>query len=416
MKILIISFDKNLADSLEALLTDHDVFTAKNAEEALTLSPPDVDVIIFDAISGAISEEEINQLYQKKFKNQKYVILYDELFPIDTNNIYPPNKVLISRDVAPQEIVNKALEENTSENQEVIIDPLQETQKFQEPSAKETPQISKETVKGSNPLVVIVSFDKKLTNSLENALSDKYRVQVVKNMRAVKEKGVEADIIVYDAISGSIAEKNLIELSEMPKIREKAFLILLDELFPIDVERINLPFKAVINRDAPIDLIVDEIDRLVQQVVDKVKGTQQSEETKPETPPKSEEEPLLEETLPPIEELALKSTEEESTVKDVSPEQLISIPEKDIKPIAESFSEKLADEKFVKMIVVEAISKELQGLREEIKLVARDYIKDVLESVIREEIERFLLGMKLADIIREETRKIVERKISEILK
>jgi len=407
MKILIVSFDKNLVDSLEALFTDHDVFTAKNAEEALTLSPPDIDVIIFDAISGAISEEEINQLYQKKFKNQKYVILYDELFPIDTNNIYPPNKVLISRDAVPQEIVNKALGVSTSENREEIIDSLQETQK----SAKEPSQISKETEKGNNPLVLIVSFDKKLTDSLENALSSKYRVQVVKNVKAAKEKGAEADIIVYDAISGSIAEKNLVELSEIPEIREKVFLILLDELFPIDVERINLPFKAVINRDAPIDLIGDEIDRLAQQ---KVKETHQTKETISETPSKSEEESIIEEALSPSEEFVLESTKEEK--KDVSSERLASTPREDIKPIVESISEKLTDEKFVKMIVAEAISKELQGLREEIRMEAKDYIKDVIESVIREEIERFLLELKIADIIREETRKTVERKISELLK
>lgn len=407
MKILIVSFDKNLVDSLEALFTDHDVFTAKNAEEALTLSPPDIDVIIFDAISGAISEEEINQLYQKKFKNQKYVILYDELFPIDTNNIYPPNKVLISRDAVPQEIVNKALGVSTSENREEIIDSLQETQK----SAKEPSQISKETEKGNNPLVLIVSFDKKLTDSLENALSSKYRVQVVKNVKAAKEKGAEADIIVYDAISGSIAEKNLVELSEIPEIREKVFLILLDELFPIDIERINLPFKAVINRDAPIDLIGDEIDRLAQQ---KVKETHQTKETISETPSKSEEESIIEEALSPSEEFALESTKEEK--KDVSSERLASTPREDIKPIVESISEKLTDEKFVKMIVAEAISKELQGLREEIRMEAKDYIKDVIESVIREEIERFLLELKIADIIREETRKTVERKISELLK
>lgn len=407
MKILIVSFDKNLVDSLEALFTDHDVFTAKNAEEALTLSPPDIDVIIFDAISGAILEEEINQLYQKKFKNQKYVILYDELFPIDTNNIYPPNKVLISRDAVPQEIVNKALGVSTSENREEIIDSLQETQK----SAKEPSQISKETEKGNNPLVLIVSFDKKLTDSLENALSSKYRVQVVKNVKAAKEKGAEADIIVYDAISGSIAEKNLVELSEIPEIREKVFLILLDELFPIDIERINLPFKAVINRDAPIDLIGDEIDRLAQQ---KVKETHQTKETISETPSKSEEESIIEEALSPSEEFVLESTKEEK--KDVSSERLASTPREDIKPIVESISEKLTDEKFVKMIVAEAISKELQGLREEIRMEAKDYIKDVIESVIREEIERFLLELKIADIIREETRKTVERKISELLK
>lgn len=407
MKILIVSFDKNLVDSLEALFTDHDVFTAKNAEEALALSPPDIDVIIFDAISGAISEEEINQLYQKKFKNQKYVILYDELFPIDTNNIYPPNKVLISRDAVPQEIVNKALGVSTSENREEIIDSLQETQK----SAKEPSQISKETEKGNNPLVLIVSFDKKLTDSLENALSSKYRVQVVKNVKAAKEKGAEADIIVYDAISGSIAEKNLVELSEIPEIREKVFLILLDELFPIDIERINLPFKAVINRDAPIDLIGDEIDRLAQQ---KVKETHQTKETISETPSKSEEESIIEEALSPSEEFVLESTKEEK--KDVSSERLASTPREDIKPIVESISEKLTDEKFVKMIVAEAISKELQGLREEIRMEAKDYIKDVIESVIREEIERFLLELKIADIIREETRKTVERKISELLK
>lgn len=394
MKILIVSFDKNLVDSLKVYLEGYEVYTAKNAEEAIALSPPDINVIVFDAISGAISEEEINHLYEKKFQNQKYVILYDELFPVDVNNIKPPKKILISREAPPEEIVNKIFEKE----EESI--PSHQEQTFQEIHEDKTEKGEENKEK---PLVLIVSFDKRLTDNIEETLKDSYRTEVVKNMKAVKEKGIYADIIVFDAISGSIAEKNLMELSEIPGIREKPFLILLDELFPIDVEKINLPHKSVLNRDVPAELIKEEVDKLY---------TETRKETVKEEPQRQEEESLIETT--PMLSLEERETErkEEEKEKEVYPSQQAPQLEENI---AQKLSEKLSDEKFVKIIMVEAISEALHGLRDEIKAEVKEYLKDTLESVLREELEKVLLDIGIVDIIREETRKILEKKISELL-
>ena len=394
MKILIVSFDKNLVDSLKVYLEGYEVYTAKNAEEAIALSPPDIDVIAFDAISGAISEEEINHLYEKKFQNQKYVILYDELFPVDVNNIKPPKKILISREAPPEEIVNKIFEKE----EESI--PSHQEQTFQEIHEDKTEKGEENKEK---PLVLIVSFDKRLTDNIEETLKDSYRTEVVKNMKAVKEKGIYADIIVFDAISGSIAEKNLMELSEIPGIREKPFLILLDELFPIDVEKINLPHKSVLNRDVPAELIKEEVDKLY---------TETRKETVKEEPQLQEEESLIETT--PMLSFEERETErkEEEKEKEVYPSQQAPQLEENI---AQKLSEKLSDEKFVKIIMVEAISEALHGLRDEIKAEVKEYLKDTLESVLREELEKVLLDIGIVDIIREETKKILEKKISELL-
>ncbi len=394
MKILIVSFDKNLVDSLKVYLEGYEVYTAKNAEEAIALSPPDIDVIAFDAISGAISEEEINHLYEKKFQNQKYVILYDELFPVDVNNIKPPKKILISREAPPEEIVNKIFEKE----EESI--PSHQEQTFQEIHEDKTEKGEENKEK---PLVLIVSFDKRLTDNIEETLKDSYRTEVVKNMKAVKEKGIYADIIVFDAISGSIAEKNLMELSEIPGIREKPFLILLDELFPIDVEKINLPHKSVLNRDVPAELIKEEVDKLY---------TETRKETVKEELQLQEEESLIETT--PMLSFEERETErkEEEKEKEVYPSQQAPQLEENI---AQKLSEKLSDEKFVKIIMVEAISEALHGLRDEIKAEVKEYLKDTLESVLREELEKVLLDIGIVDIIREETKKILEKKISELL-
>ncbi|GAB6065577.1 response regulator transcription factor [Aquifex pyrophilus] len=400
MKILIVSFDKNLVDSLKAQLEGYEVYTAKNAEEAIALSPPDIDVIVFDAISGAISEEEINHLYEKKFQNQKYVILYDELFPVDVNNIKPPKKILISREAPPEEIINKMFEE-TSEK----IETAEKEQKEEAVPVEEKTESVQKIEEGEKPLVLIVSFDKRLTDNLEKVLKDNYRTEVVKNMKAVKEKGIYADLIVFDAISGSIAEKNLMELAEIPGIREKPFLILLDELFPIDVEKINLPHKSVLNRDVPAELVKEEVDKLYRET----RKEREKEEAKPE-----EEEGLIETThMLSFEETEGEEKEEKEEIKEEvqAPPQAFQ-PEKEI---VQKLSEKLSDEKFVKIVLVEAISETLQGLREEIKAEVREYIKDALESVLREEVEKVLLDIGVVDIIREETRKILEKKISELL-
>lgn len=412
MKVLIISFDKALTDKLKEALSNHEVFTAKNSEEALTLIPRDIDVIIFDAISGAISEEEINQLYEKKFSTQRYIVLYDELFPVDENNIQPPNKVLIVRDNALEEVL-KILEES----QTAI--PSGESKEKEEVSKEEEKE--RPTIAGRHK-ILIVSFDKKLTDELESLLKDKYDTEVVKNQKLVKEKGKTASVIVFDAISGTIAEKNLSELAEDPNLREKPFLILMDDLFPINVEKLSLPNKEVVNRDAPATLIVEHIENMVQ-------GAERPSETITEKAPEEEETKLPVEEIPEEELIrgnVLEVEEEQKTEKEEekqeSLEERIEVQATKSEPpqptetaLPVNRVDIPLDEKTLKAAIVEAVAKELAGLREEVKAEVSGYIRDVIESVVREEVERYLLELKIGDIIREETKKIVEEKLKELL-
>jgi hypothetical protein len=95
MKVLIVSFDRSLVKQLKDVLSGYEVMDVKNVEEALSLANPYFDVIIYDAISGALSEEDINKMYQQKFKDAKFVVLVDDLFPINSQNLKPQKKILI---------------------------------------------------------------------------------------------------------------------------------------------------------------------------------------------------------------------------------------------------------------------------------------------------------------------------------
>ncbi|MCS7308321.1 MAG: hypothetical protein NZ526_07220, partial [Aquificaceae bacterium] len=107
MNILIVSFDKNIVSKLREALSRHNVLDVRNGEEAINTVSSYVDAIVYDAVSGVISEEDINNMYMQKFKDAKYVILVDDLFPVDVNKLLPPNKVEVIRD--------KVLRENGAE-------------------------------------------------------------------------------------------------------------------------------------------------------------------------------------------------------------------------------------------------------------------------------------------------------------
>ncbi|MEN3028727.1 MAG: hypothetical protein ABDH29_05875, partial [Aquificaceae bacterium] len=104
MNVLIVSFDKNLVNQLREILKEQNVIDVKNGEEAINTAPPFVDVVIYDAVAGSISEEDINNMYRQKFRDTKYIILVDDIFPVDMNNIIPSNKVKLMRDEAPSKI------------------------------------------------------------------------------------------------------------------------------------------------------------------------------------------------------------------------------------------------------------------------------------------------------------------------
>jgi hypothetical protein len=98
MKILVSSFDRLLIEKLQHLLSGENVIFVKNGEEAIRNAPKDIDIIIYDAVSGLVSENDLNSLFEKAYRNSKYIVLMDDLFPIDPDNLKIPGKIIISRD------------------------------------------------------------------------------------------------------------------------------------------------------------------------------------------------------------------------------------------------------------------------------------------------------------------------------
>jgi DNA-binding NarL/FixJ family response regulator len=137
MKVLIVSFDRNLVKQLKNALSEYEVMDVKNGEEALSLATPYFDVIIYDAISGALSEEDINNMYQQKFKDAKFVVLVDDLFPINAKNLRPQKKMLIPRESTPDQILS------------AVMAPAQETEEYQLPTLELEIETHKQTVGGA---------------------------------------------------------------------------------------------------------------------------------------------------------------------------------------------------------------------------------------------------------------------------
>ena len=134
MNILIVSFDKSLVSKIKEVLSEHNLVDVKNGEEAVNTVSSYIDVVIYDAVSGSTSEEDINNMYKKKFKDSKYIILVDDLFPVDMNNILPPRKIKLIRDEAIKKIKDAIL----SEPETVVGEHLQEIFLQEAPSLEDT--------------------------------------------------------------------------------------------------------------------------------------------------------------------------------------------------------------------------------------------------------------------------------------
>ncbi|WP_457600297.1 hypothetical protein [Hydrogenivirga sp.] len=425
MKVLIVSFDKTLTEDLKKALADHEVYVAKNSEEAIKMIPSDIEGVIYDAISGAISEEDINTLYTKKFSNARYVILYDELFPVDENNITVPQKLLIPRDESPKEIVNKLVEfpetavapsEAVEEMPEVEEQPVEEVvqeigeeipELEIEPTAYETPtqeespeevveelagsveealqeieagdveQVAEvepeqelapitgeevpemetpeeapsveEGVKEAQPApaqvfgtgkILIVSFDQTLIDSIKAAFGQKHEVVSVKTVKQAVEQGADASIVVFDAISGVIAEKGLIELSNDPTMSQKSYIILVDDLFPINVDGIPLKNKVSVSRDTDPSRIKEMIEEKLSETA--VAPAQQAEAPQLEEAPVEEAQEEIE--IPPVEELeaaieAAKAEGEQAPVTETGGE----VEEQPIEEVVQEIGEEIPE-------------------------------------------------------------------------
>ncbi|HIC96937.1 MAG TPA: hypothetical protein EYP11_00870, partial [Aquificaceae bacterium] len=255
MKVLVVSFDRVLTENLRKALSEHEVYTAKNSEEAIKMIPPDVEGVIYDAISGAISEEDINTLYTKKFSNARYVILYDELFPIDESNIIVSQKLLVPRDTPPQEIVRKLI--GFTEAQEAQIEHTTLT------PPKETPEAVEKTSQENK--VLIVSFDQALIDNLRAYLGQEYELITAKTVKQAMERGRDAGLVLFDAISGVVAERGLLEMSQDPDFAPKPFIILVDDLFPVNTDNIPLEKKTSISRDTDPTRIKEIVEKEITE-------------------------------------------------------------------------------------------------------------------------------------------------------
>ncbi|RMH80897.1 MAG: hypothetical protein D6674_02355 [Acidobacteria bacterium] len=411
MKVLVVSFDRGFVNRIKEVLRDFEVIDVKNGEEAVKTIAPNVDVVVYDAASGAISEEDINYMYREKFKDARYIIIVHDLFPVDMNNIIPPNKVKLMREEAIEkirEVIVGAVEEPTLET---FLFPM-ENENVEELMKLPEDIFSLESSIPKGKLLVF-SLDNYLIDTIIENLSEDFEIELVKNVKEAVEKGRYADVILFDTISGMLAQRILTEMSKHEELVNKPYVLLVDELLAIDTDSISLTEKYVYARETEISKAVEKVKELrkkeappgiekvgeekldVTSLLEEIISQPQWKEEVPNTFESIYEEPATIEgsTLPPsVEDMtlgegaleSLKSTLEEAISSSLSEERLASI-----------ISKGISQER-----LVQEISKHLQA---------------GLEEMVREEIRKFLAQVNLSEILKEEAHKALKERLREIV-
>ena len=467
MKVLIVSFDKTLTEELKKALSEHEVYTAKNSEEAIKVIPPSIEGVIYDAISGAISEEDINTLYTKKFSQARYVILYDELFPVDENNLLPEKKILVPRESPPQEIVAKLIEFPQKDVQEPQDEQVEDIEKLtqelgvedleiehtslttsEEEEEPATEPMDMEVEAGQPPeeievvpnKILMVSFDQTLIDSMKAYLGSTYEIIPAKTVKQAFEKGKDASVVVFDAISGMVAERGLIELSQDKVMSSKPYIILVDELFPINTNKIPLQDKTVLSRDSNPEEIAEIVkekagkatEEVVQEHVDAQVETTSEEELREEVPEleasenietiteevdytQTQEPPQQEESIPALE--ALEKVIEEKGFEEEPPHQE---PEeepvqKEVEPV-ELVAEEPPKKEEPSQVVTAAVSEEAikEAVRKAIEESMSD-IKELVADMVRQEVEKVFEDIDVKGIIKQVTYQALRERLEELI-
>jgi len=238
MKILVSSFDRLLIEKLQHLLSGENVIFVKNGEEAIRNAPKDIDIIIYDAVSGLVSENDLNSLFEKAYRNSKYIVLMDDLFPIDPDNLKIPGKIIISRDrelpVLP-ELVKKYKELITS-NKNVSID-----KSVNEYSLKTQGNYEYDKESHTGVEISVISKDKELLDNIKSALENIAYIKIFSPEQINKDEILNSDIIIYDTTEGVSAARELINMYQNANI---PVIIVLDDMFPIDISRIPIVKKV----------------------------------------------------------------------------------------------------------------------------------------------------------------------------
>jgi DNA-binding NarL/FixJ family response regulator len=466
MKVLIVSFDRNLVKQLKNALSEYEVMDVKNGEEALSLATPYFDVIIYDAISGALSEEDINNMYQQKFKDAKFVVLVDDLFPINAKNLRPQKKMLIPRESTPDQILSAVMApaQETEEYQlptleleiethkqtvgevegEIEITPSEqegiETLAFEEgfklaeaqPESKE--EVSQYIPESANPKkkVAVVSFDSTLADSIISSLSENFEPVVIRSFRDLESLLKDVDGVIFDAISGLAAKKRLMELAKDQDIAQKPFLVLIDELFNINIDDVPLRNKHAISREESPKEIVEKFKeilvplkeqettliQMLGELLEKQEAVQESVENvetqkTPEIIQETEvaELPKLEESPLPMEGSVLKEQKEETT-------PISQIPIKEAVPmvnVSEQKTERLED--VLRSLPLEDVKKLIEeAIKEEIKKAFEGFnLGDLVRELLREELKKSIESMPLEGIIKEITYQVLRERLRELI-
>ena len=457
MNILIVSFDKNLVNKIKEVLGEHNVVDVKNGEEAINTASSYMDVIIYDAVSGSISEEDINNIYRQKFKDSKYIILVDDLFPVDMNNIMPPRKIKLMRDEAvgkikdaivsePEAVVEEHLQEmflgekllleDTGLSQPIYAEDVVGFREFDlelptEPALSQGEEMFQESaIEKQLKKLLLVSFDTTLINSIRDALSEKVEILEAGNIKEALEKAKESDIILFDTISGMLAYRTLMDMSKDESLAKKPYVLLIDELFTIDVGSIPLERKYSFAREAELSKAIEKVIELAEE-----SPTEQFEEAKLET--LFLEEPLPTEPQPAtlqeeeggimslLEEMIGSGLEEEkppTSIKEETSE--IKMPEKPVisegithvENIAESLATAIKDvirEQLSQEKLFSALSNILSP--EEIGRQLASVLERKLEEVLKEKVSEAFSKIDVSQIVREEAYKVLRERLNELI-
>ncbi|MCS7171658.1 MAG: hypothetical protein N3D14_01795 [Aquificaceae bacterium] len=457
MNVLIVSFDKNLVGKLREALKDYNVADVKNGEEAINTVSSFMDVVVYDAVSGSISEEDINNMYQQKFKDSKYIILVDDIFPVDIKNIKPAKKVKLMRDEAvnkirealtwdvpesyeqPEDLSVSAQAETAPQEVATQVEGLVlEKLPFEEEVLEPTPyleergleEIIEETAEKVEAIskrknLLIVSFDTELIGRLKEALPADVDIREAKNMKEVMEKAKEADVIIFDTISGMLAQRTLTDMSKDEVLREKPYILLIDELFTIDADSIPLVKKYAFAREAELGKAIQKADELMKEAVQEPLTEPLLMESKEEafTSEVKEEEASIMSLLEEIIGSGVEGAAEEiaSTGLEEKPEEVKSIPEPEglttgVEAIANDFAIAIRD------IIKSQLSREnvysilsqlirYEDLREEVSKT----VERTIERVIEEKVEEALSKVDVAQIVREMAYKVLKERLRELI-
>jgi CheY-like chemotaxis protein/histone H3/H4 len=374
MKILVSSFDKLLLEKLQHLLTGENVIFVKNGEEAIKTAPKDIDIVVYDAVSGLVSENDLNALFEKAYKNSKYIVLMDDLFPIDPDNLKMKNKVVISRD---REL--SVLPELLRKYKELSSSPPPS------PSPKPTPSSISSEHTGLE--IAIISKDEELLKNIQEALSGIANLKVFSPDNINKDEVLKTDIIIYDTTEGVSAARALISMYQNTDI---PVIIILDDMFPIDISRIPISKK--------IGIIKTEIKNSLKTIVMKLISDYNIKPKEKKSFDKISEVLAMDSSKNHLKDIIVDVLKEEirSTVR----ESLSGINFKEL--AKDAIQSQIATED-IKSLMLNSVNEIVNNMRNEIMSIATKEI----ETAIKEE--------DIRTIIREITTSILKERIDNLL-